>query len=585
MFPTPPFNATVWPAGAQPLASNAEIVRVTAISTDTLTIVRTQEGTSARTIVVGDQINAPVSNKTLTDIETDLATADSNIATNTTAIAAAALASRLISTTAPLTGGGDLSANRTLGASVFVASGGSHASGIVPDPGPSAGSTKFLREDASFNVPVVLGAATFVGENQLISDISGNNVASIKNVNQSGFSAIRFLKYNGDEKGAIGYGNPSAGITTDQVFLEVSDAAHSGTAPAFVFNQSTDFGQPGTTPYGVVTRLKFDTDGTFTLYDRADGQHLLDIHPDRPGVATFFGNFTLDDSKPGDNVQLLAVNESSTGYGLLSSQNNAGKNSLFQMWGSAVGGTFGGLSGNNLARWTTNAANLLIGTTAVSPVVFCVNTVEAGRFNTSGNFSVVGTLSAGSGPTTLTDSVGKILSASLNTVAVGQGGTGDTTLTAYAPLFGGTTATAPVQSGTVGTSGQVLTSNGAGALPTFQAAAGGGSVAPLSTIAAGTGAGTSPTVSVVGTDQAGQITVTTGTAPTGTNAIVATITFNLAFGTSPYVVLYPANALTATLSGISMVFVTSTTTTFVITSGTTALTGSSTYLWNFIVIG
>jgi hypothetical protein len=56
---------------------------------------------------------------------------------------------------------------------------------------------------------------------------------------------------------------------------------------------------------------------------------------------------------------------------------------------------------------------------------------------------------------------------------VANGGTGATTLTAYAPVFGGTTGTGSVQSGTVGSAGQVLTSNGAGALPTFQAAASG----------------------------------------------------------------------------------------------------------------
>jgi hypothetical protein len=71
-FPAVPFNATVYPAGAQPLfanGANAEIVRVTAISTDTFTITRAQEGTSARSIVVGDQIVAGVTKKTLTDIE------------------------------------------------------------------------------------------------------------------------------------------------------------------------------------------------------------------------------------------------------------------------------------------------------------------------------------------------------------------------------------------------------------------------------------------------------------------------------------------------------------------------------------
>lgn len=56
LCPAVPFNATIWPTGVQPLTTNAEIVRVTARSTDTLTIVRAQEGTTARTIVVGDQI-------------------------------------------------------------------------------------------------------------------------------------------------------------------------------------------------------------------------------------------------------------------------------------------------------------------------------------------------------------------------------------------------------------------------------------------------------------------------------------------------------------------------------------------------
>jgi hypothetical protein len=52
---------------------------------------------------------------------------------------------------------------------------------------------------------------------------------------------------------------------------------------------------------------------------------------------------------------------------------------------------------------------------------------------------------------------------------VANGGTGATSQTAYAVLAGGTTSTGAYQSvASVGTSGQVLTSNGAGALPTFQ---------------------------------------------------------------------------------------------------------------------
>ena len=54
-------------------------------------------------------------------------------------------------------------------------------------------------------------------------------------------------------------------------------------------------------------------------------------------------------------------------------------------------------------------------------------------------------------------------------LTVAQGGTGAATLTtAYGVLAAGTTATGPLQNIGTGTSAQVLTSNGSGALPTFQ---------------------------------------------------------------------------------------------------------------------
>jgi hypothetical protein len=68
-FSAASFNATVCPAGAQPTTANAEIVRITVISTDTFTITRAQEGTSARAIVVGDQIIAGITKKTIYDVE------------------------------------------------------------------------------------------------------------------------------------------------------------------------------------------------------------------------------------------------------------------------------------------------------------------------------------------------------------------------------------------------------------------------------------------------------------------------------------------------------------------------------------
>jgi len=54
-------------------------------------------------------------------------------------------------------------------------------------------------------------------------------------------------------------------------------------------------------------------------------------------------------------------------------------------------------------------------------------------------------------------------------LSVAQGGSGATSTIAYSVLCGGTTSTSAIQAvASVGTSGQILTSNGAGTLPTFQ---------------------------------------------------------------------------------------------------------------------
>jgi hypothetical protein len=68
-FPAVPFNATVCPVSALATPANAEIVRVTARAGDVLTIARTQEGSTARPIAVGDLIAATITAKSLTDIE------------------------------------------------------------------------------------------------------------------------------------------------------------------------------------------------------------------------------------------------------------------------------------------------------------------------------------------------------------------------------------------------------------------------------------------------------------------------------------------------------------------------------------
>lgn len=99
----PPFNATVYPAGSAPTPANSEIVRVTADASGVLTIVRHQEGSSARSIVVGDQIEVAPTGKSFTDIEGAVAAtnalqpADYVLTTNgTTVTATPSLASNSI---------------------------------------------------------------------------------------------------------------------------------------------------------------------------------------------------------------------------------------------------------------------------------------------------------------------------------------------------------------------------------------------------------------------------------------------------------------------------------------------------------
>lgn len=73
LFPTAPFNCTVWPTGVQPTSANAEIVRVTSKSTDDFTVTtspsRNQEGSTNQNVASGWQIAAAITAKTFTDVE------------------------------------------------------------------------------------------------------------------------------------------------------------------------------------------------------------------------------------------------------------------------------------------------------------------------------------------------------------------------------------------------------------------------------------------------------------------------------------------------------------------------------------
>jgi hypothetical protein len=129
---------------------------------------------------------------------------------------------------------------------------------------------------------------------------------------------------------------------------------------------------------------------------------------------------------------------------------------------------------------------------------------------------------------------------------VAGGGTGVATTTAYGVLAGGTTATGAFQNIGTGTAAQVLTSNGAGVLPTFQAATGG-----VTTFAGGT-TGLTPAGATSGAvTLAGTLAVANG----GTGVTTSTGTGAVVLGTSPTLVTPVINSATfATVSGTAPIY-------------------------------
>ena len=95
---------------------------------------------------------------------------------------------------------------------VFVASGSSHAPGAVPDPGSTAGSTRYLREDATWDVPpssglTTGGAVTGGAANAILYENSSSNLAASAALTFNGTNTVSttatalILQQTGDSTG------------------------------------------------------------------------------------------------------------------------------------------------------------------------------------------------------------------------------------------------------------------------------------------------------------------------------------------------------------------------------------------------
>ena len=147
---------------------------------------------------------------------------------------------------------------------------------------------------------------------------------------------------------------------------------------------------------------------------------------------------------------------------------------------------------------TSNVSSITFGSTGLTPSTTTTGAVtvagtlaiaNGGTGSTSTTYcslttNVTGTLPIANGGTgSASTTYCNLASNVTGTLPVANGGTGVASTTAYAVLCGGTTTTGPFQAiASVGTAAQVLTSNGAGALPTFQTPAAGGTTIPAGTV-------------------------------------------------------------------------------------------------------
>jgi hypothetical protein len=178
---------------------------------------------------------------------------------------------------AGLSGGGALSANVTLTAVPMGASGVSHAAGIVPDPGPTAGTTKFLREDASWQVPTAAGIGAVPISTQVIAGsglsgggaLTGNVTLSAVPMGASGAGhAAGIVPDPGPAAGSTRYLNENATwatITAAQVTNAVSTIG-SYADPAWI--TSLGWGKIAGVPSSVTSPLT--TKGDIHTYSTLD---------------------------------------------------------------------------------------------------------------------------------------------------------------------------------------------------------------------------------------------------------------------------------------------------------------------------
>ena len=434
--------------------------------------------------------------------------------------------------------------------------------------------------NAAVSVNGNFGASVTNNEHLLQNNWSGQNVCAVQNLNTTNaFSVIRYLKSTGDERCALGYGNPDAAQTAnpfqDAVFFESSHLVNADGTFTYGAPQPMRFVLSGTinSTNFFHRRLELSPDGTFNYYNIAP-----------TSIANQVKTFSI---ASGATANLVGIGD---GSGISGGAGAANPINTLDVFGNATIGKSTTASSfraaDSTAALTTYSPNaggisLRLIRDGIGKLDITYNTTPKRMdFIDTDNSSVVPLSIALDGSAAITTGSGGLITTGNITQTGAKSvstGTGGITCNGVMSCSGIATHTANI----VQTGSTSISSGSAGMINQGRLALTNASVPTVFSTSTGAGTLGSPTVTVTGNDTVGQITVFTGTNPS-LAAIVCTITYNTAYATTPIVILTPGTAIQSNVNAV--VATTSTTVMTLKCMPGVSLTASSNYIWNYLVI-